>query len=189
MIADMRAFQFIPQGLPRAKEVRGPYPALGLLPSVVALLGLATSAACGSDPADVAGTYTVAVTNRTNGCNLNNWTEGSSQSGIPLLITQADEDITATVEQAWGLAVAVWLGSRSFVGTVDGHDIEATLHGTNTFNMNGCTYTLNAELIGEHSGDALSGRLNYRGLGNGTDACATITDCVSFQEFAGVRPP
>ena len=43
----------------------------------LALASLLALAACTS-PADVAGTYTIALTNRANGCNLQNWTVGET---------------------------------------------------------------------------------------------------------------
>src|SRR5215831_1933245 len=100
---------------------------------------------CGSD-VNVAGTYTVAVTNGENGCNLQNWNVGNSASGIPLMITQNGSALTATVNGLTGTYLNLVLGSSAFTGTVSGNDINLRLVGTRTGNMASCAYTINADV-------------------------------------------
>jgi hypothetical protein len=64
-------------------------------------LGLA--AACGSDPANVAGTYAMALTNRANGCAIANWTEGPIGGTVTMVVTQSGASASADVQ---GLARA-----------------------------------------------------------------------------------
>jgi hypothetical protein len=45
--------------------------------------------ACGDDPADFTGSYTINVTNRANDCGFDNWMEGDTASNITMTITQA----------------------------------------------------------------------------------------------------
>ena len=44
---------------------------------------------CAEDPANVEGVYTVAVTNRENGCGFQNWVEGDSSTGIEVTVTNS----------------------------------------------------------------------------------------------------
>lgn len=152
-------------------------------------LAAAALAACSSSPANVAGDYTVAVTNRDNGCNLANWTVGSSASNIGVTITQSGADAQATVNGLTGAYVSAALGSNVFVGTVDGDHLSLTLFGTRSQTMGNCTFTYNADLAADLNVDALTGTIDYTAKGNNNPDCATITGCVSRQDFNGTRPP
>jgi hypothetical protein len=156
---------------------------------VSALFLLAAIASCGSDPADVAGNYSTAVTNRENGCNFDNYTEGESSSNIPVVITQEGEDATATVGGVAGGVLDFWLGSRAFAGTVDGNNVDLTLFGENSFNDGNCSFTFNAELTAEVDGDVITGNIRYRAATNNNPDCSAIEGCVTRQEFNGTRPP
>ncbi len=145
-------------------------------------------AACG-DTADVAGTYTVAVTNGDNGCGFDNWTVGDTASNITFSITQDGDMVTGTVEGATGLYLGVLLGSNVFTGTVSGDELEMTLHGTTQGTMGNCSYNVNATIHGEVDGDFLTGHIEYTTATNGSPECGTLEGCVSMQSFNGARPP
>ncbi len=155
-------------------------------------LGLAVVAGCGSDdPANVEGNFTVAVTNRDNGCNIPSWTVGDSQANIPVVITQEGTAVTATVMGFTGASLNIGLGSNVFSGTVDGNDLDLDLFGTRPQMKDTCTYTLNGKIVGSIDGDTLEGRVNYS-IATTTPTnpdCASIQGCLSFQEFNGTRPP
>lgn len=149
-------------------------------------------AACGSDdPADVAGNYTVAVTNRDNGCNFPNYTVGDTSSGIPVMITQEGEDVTATVMGLTGAGLNLGLGSNMFTGKVDDENLNLDLFGTRPQMQNTCTYTFNAKILANVEGDTLEGRVEYRAATTtpSNPDCASIQGCLTFQEFNGTRPP
>lgn len=152
-------------------------------------LALALLAGCGSDPAAVAGDYTVAVTLRDNGCNLQNWTVGMSYTGVQVTITQSGASATALVTGLSALSIDALLGSNAFTGSVDGDKIDLTNHGTASKNSGNCTYTYNGVITGTLTGDALAGRLTFTGAGNGNSDCTGITGCVSYEDFNGTRPP
>lgn len=154
-----------------------------------ALLALVVVAACSSSPANVAGDYSVALTNRANGCNFQNWTVDATTQGVSVTITQQDADATATVNGVAGGYLDVVLGGHAFAGTVDGDDVDLTLFGTRSGTMGNCTYTFNAIMHGTLAGDALSGTIDYAAKTNGNPDCAPIEGCATVQEFAGVRPP
>ncbi len=143
----------------------------------------------GYKDADVAGEYTVAITNGSNGCGFTNWTEGDTSTGIPFSVTQDGERLTGTVGGSSGLFLDLWLGDRVYTGTVSGNNVELTLYGTTTNTSGNCTYTVNSTIDGEIDGDVLVGDIRYRAATNGNPDCQTIEGCVSRQSFNGTRPP
>jgi hypothetical protein len=145
-------------------------------------------AACGG-PANVAGDYTLALTNHDNGCNLGNWTVGDTATGVPVTITQASGNATADVAGLGRVALDAGLGGHTFTGPVDGNDIDLELFGTRSFNQGNCTYTYNAEIFGTVSGNSLDGEIHYTAATNNNPDCTTLQGCVSIQAFSGVRPP
>ena len=151
--------------------------------------------ACGGDddfestPLDVSGAYTVSVTNKTNGCALLNWKEGEQTTGIPLTVLQDGKNISGTIDGLVGSAVAFWIGSASFQGTVDGNVVHAENFGTKAFNENACTYTINMVMDATLDGNALQGAIHYTPKTNDSPDCGVLANCTSLQEFSGSRPP
>ncbi len=155
-------------------------------------LGLLVVAACGSDgPADVEGNYTVAVTNRDNGCNLADYVVGDMSAGIGVVITQDGSDVTATVQGLVGAALTLRLGSNVFSGKVDDETLSLDLYGQRPQMKDTCTFTMNAKIVGKVDGDTLHGRVEYRAATTtpSNPDCAPIQGCLTFQEFNGTRPP
>jgi hypothetical protein len=152
-------------------------------------LGIAALAGCGSDPADVAGDYTVAVTNRDNGCDLTNWTQGNTADSIPVEISQNGEAATADVMGLVGGLLDAWLGSSLFTGTVDGSHLDLLLTGTTAYQQGECDYTIDATIDATITGDVLTGNILYEAQTDGDPECGDLTGCVSIQEFNGTRPP
>ncbi|MGE0868926.1 MAG: hypothetical protein AB7P03_10195 [Kofleriaceae bacterium] len=151
---------------------------------------VAALAGCGSsEPADVEGTYTIAVTNRDNGCNFNDWTVNESTPGIGVVINQEDDAVTATIQGAVGVFLNFALGSDTYSGSVDGDAVDLVLHGTRSATMGNCTFTYNSEIHATADGDTLVGRVEYIAAGNGNPDCASIDGCVTYQDFNGTRPP
>jgi hypothetical protein len=156
------------------------YPVLGLMLAV---------AACSDDPADVEGTYSIAVTNGDNGCELDNWTEGESAQNIQAEITQDGDSASASVGGITGGVLDFWLGGHVFTGTVDGTDLVLTLTGNNPLSEGNCAYTFDAVLDGAITGDVITGEIRYEAQTNGGTDCGTLTGCASVQAFNGTRPP
>ena len=152
------------------------------------LIWVIACAACGS-PANVAGDYTVALTNHDNGCNLGNWTVGNMLTNVDVTITQSGDKLTATVGGLAGAALDVGLGGHVYNGHVDGTDVDLDLFGTRSMNSGNCTFTYNSTIIGSLSVDTLSGEIHYTAATNGNPDCATLQGCLSVQSFNGVRPP
>ena len=155
----------------------------------VLLVGFAVYGGCGGDPVDATGSYSIAVTNRANGCEFDNWNEGDTASNIPVTVAQDGDEVTATVEGLTGGFLSLALGSNVFAGTVEGNDLSLTLFGTTSTNEGNCTYTINAVLDGTLEGDVLQGEIRYESATNGNPDCAAIEGCASVQDFNGTRPP
>ena len=153
------------------------------------LTGIAALAGCGSDPADVAGDYTIAVTSRDNGCDLTNWQEGATAQGIMVEITQSGGNASADVAGIVGGLLDTWLGSSVFTGSVDGSSILLELVGTTMYSQGTCDYTFDAEIDAEIDGDVLTGFIRYRAVTDDSNECGSLTGCESVQEFNGTRPP
>ena len=153
------------------------------------LAGIAALAACGSDPVNAEGTYTISVTNRDNGCNFNNWTVGDSAAGIQVVVNQEGTAVNADVMGATRVYLDLILGSHVYNGTVDGSDLNLDIVGTRSAAMGNCTLTIDSQLLATLNGDVLTGRLNYHYHGNGNSDCAPYDGCTSFQEMNGTRPP
>ncbi len=150
---------------------------------------LVVTGACGSDPVDAAGDYTISVTNRENGCEFDNWEVGNSASNIGLVITQDGDAVNGTITGATGTFLTLVLGSNVFQGSVDGNDVDMTIFGTRSTTEGNCTWSINASVDGSLDGDVLTGNLNYAAATNGNPDCASLEGCVSRQEFNGTRPP
>jgi len=144
---------------------------------------------CGSDPADVAGDYTISITNRDNGCMFANWAVGEQTTGVRVTITQDGETASASVEGTAGAFFDLWLGSHVYTGTVDGDDMTLELFGNRPQTAGNCAFTYNSRIVGSINGDALSGRVEYTAKTNNNPDCAALESCLSFQDFNGTRPP
>ena len=143
---------------------------------------------CG-EPANVAGSYTVAVTNGANGCSFDNYVEGDTAQGIPVTITQSGETATAVVEGITALGLTLLFGSNQFEGEVSGSSLYLQVFGSNSFSEGNCTFTYNGVIDAELSGDVLTGELRYQAATVDNPDCASIEGCVTVQRFNGTRPP
>ncbi len=157
-------------------------------PRLAAAFACVLAVGCGED-ADVAGAYTITVTNRDNGCEFANWTVGNTAAGIPVSITQDGARVTATVEGGVGALLTLSLGANVYTGDVDGDALALTLYGTRSQSRGNCTFTNNSTLRATLDGDTLVGRIDYTTATNGNPDCAPVEGCVTFQDFNGTRPP
>lgn len=154
--------------------------------TIAALLGACSSS---SPPKNVAGDYSVNVVDRANGCNLSNWTEGQSSTGISVTVTQSGATAQVTINGAVGVYVNAVIGGQAFDGAVAGADLDAALHGTRQYTMGNCAYTYTADLAATLTGDTLAGTITYTPMTNGSPDCGTLASCQSVQDFNGLRPP
>jgi len=144
-------------------------------------------AACGTDTAQIAGTYTTALTNGANGCNYANWQVGNMTTGVSVQFTQSNTNVSATVQGVPGGALSLAFGNNVFTGSIDGTALDLTLTGTVPQATGNCAFTRNAEIIGTYANNSINGTIHYTNADNKNSDC--VEGCDSMQDFAGSRPP
>jgi hypothetical protein len=148
------------------------------------------AAACGDgSPTNVAGDYTLALTNHENGCSFQTWTVGDTTTGLPLTIVQNGTAVTGVIGGAAGTWMRLVLGSDAFAGTVTGNALHLVLNGTRAYTEGGCTYTIIGTADAEVAQDVLTGGIVYTTATNGSPDCGALAGCQSIQVFNGTRPP
>jgi len=145
--------------------------------------------AVGCAPADVAGNYTVNVTNGENECGFGGWDPDGETLAVPVVITQDGDVVQVTVEGAPGVFFDIVAGSRRFNGTVGGSHVQGDLIGSVTGRQGDCAYTITVELDADVSGDVIMGQLAYRPITNHHADCGVLETCSNVQLFNGTRPP
>jgi hypothetical protein len=159
--------------------------------SLAFLLPLLGLGGCGSDDeftADVAGSYTIAITNGASSCSFDNWVEGKETSGIGLVMTQEGQKVSATLDGATGALFNLLFGSADFDGTIKGSAVTLTNYGSRALQDGNCSYTYNATVTATQSKDAIEGTITYATKTNGNPDCTAI-ECSAKQRFNGTRPP
>jgi hypothetical protein len=158
--------------------------------SLAWVLVAASAVACGGDPKNFTGMYSLSLTNGENGCAFANYTVGQTTTGVPITITQVEGDanLVVQVEGVAGLFVFAATGSTQFQGSVDGSNMEATIVGTTDIQDGACTYRVNATIDATLTGDTLTGTIRYLTPNNDPD-CSSRENCRTVQNFNGTRPP
>jgi hypothetical protein len=145
--------------------------------------------ACSSSPVNVAGSYSVQLSNGSNGCMFQNYTVGSDTMNVPVTVTQNGSTATAVVSGVAGDYLNLVLGSDSFSGSVDGDSLDLTLTGTRALSSGNCAYTYNATLNASLVDNSLTGTVDYTADTNNGSDCGALVGCVTTQNLAGSRPP
>jgi hypothetical protein len=152
------------------------------------LLGLAGCGGGDEFTSDVAGKYTVALTNGASSCNFDMWMEGQETTGIGLAITQEGQKVHATLDGPTALFFTVAFGSAEFDGSIQGNALTLTNYGQRTASQGNCSYTYNATVKATQTGDSISGTITYATKTNGNPDCDAV-ECSASQELSGSRPP
>jgi hypothetical protein len=146
--------------------------------------------ACGSDtPADVAGTYTVSLTVQKNECGILGNSVGESSTGVTVVVTTTGSQVQAQVQGVAGLALGLEMGGSTFQGNVSGNALDLSISGTMPGSNGTCAYTRKAHLVGNVTGDLITGSVTYSYVTNKTADCGTRDTCQDVQIFNGTRPP
>jgi len=149
-------------------------------------LAFVAAVACSSGnngpPANVAGTYTLTVTDGQNGCSIPNFTNGAASTGVMITITQNGSSVSATVMGYSGLVLAFSTGN-TLSGTISGS--EATLSATGNHTQGNCAYTTTASASMTFNGKQVQGAISYTDSGNGSSDCGALQQCTSTQTFTG----
>jgi hypothetical protein len=151
-------------------------------------LALVAAAACSSNndtpPAEVAGTYTLTVTDQQNGCQVQNFTTNASQTGIMVSITQNGSVVSATVMGYSGLVLAFATGN-TLSGTIQGS--YASLQSSANHVLGNCAYSTTATANMHFAGNQVDGTILYTDTGNGSADCGVLQMCTSTQTLIGSR--
>jgi hypothetical protein len=146
--------------------------------------------ACGSDtPANVAGTYTLALTIEKNDCGILANAVGTSSTGVTVVVTQDGSNVTAKVQGVAGLGLGLATGSDTFTGKLSGNTLDLSISGTVSGSSSTCAFTRDAHLVATISGDVLTGSVTYTYATNKTPDCGTRDTCQDVQLLNGTRPP
>ena len=159
--------------------------------SLAILLPLLGLCGCSSDnefTADVAGNYTIAITNGASTCKFDNWVEGKTTSGIGLAITQDGQKIRGTLDGVTGALFTLLFGSADFDGTIKGSSVNLTNYGSRAMQDGNCSYTYNSSVSATQSKDTIEGTITYATKTNDNPDCAAV-ECSATQRFNGTRPP
>jgi hypothetical protein len=160
---------------------------LAIVLPLVLLVGCDSDGEFTADGGDVAGSYTVAITNGASTCSFG-WEEGKETTGIELTITQAGQNLHATLGGATGAWFALLFGTADFDGTLKANALELTNYGERTAQQGNCSYTYNSNVQATQTNDTIEGTITYVTKTNGNPDCAAI-ECSATQRFSGNRPP
>jgi hypothetical protein len=154
------------------------------------LVVLLLAAGCGSDsPANVAGTYTLALTVQENACGILRNDVGTSSTGVEVVVTQTGSDVSAKIQGAGGALLALAMGTDTFTGKVSGDALDLAIDGTMPGSSGTCAFTRKARLQAKLTGDVLTGTVTYTFATNKTADCGVRDTCQDVQAFNGTRPP
>jgi hypothetical protein len=145
-------------------------------------------AGCGSGATEVTGTYGITATNGFNGCDLPQWSGGDATATGSLSISQSGDVLAGTA--TGGLADTYFspmLGSTAFTGSVDGADVSLSHTGSTSFSQGACDYVVKTTINGTVHDGAVTGIIYYETQTNGSPDCGKIQNCMTGQNFDGVR--
>ncbi len=161
-----------------------------LMQRAALILAVLAAGACGGDAtANVAGTYTLALTVQENQCGILTSDAGTSSTGVTVVVTQDGPNVTAKVQGVAGVALSLATGSDTFTGRVSGNSLDLSIIGTVAGSSGTCAFTRDAHLVGTLAGDLLTGSVTYTYATNKTADCGIRDACQDMQLFNGTRPP
>jgi hypothetical protein len=154
-----------------------------LLTTLVAMVAACSGNDSDGPPAQVAGNYTLTITDQQNGCNVENFTTNASQSGTVIAIAQDGSSLSMTAMSTQGLVLAFAAGD-TLAGTIDGS--QASLSSSSGLSQGGCQYSTTATTNAHFSDSQVTGTILYTQMGNGSSDCV-VQQCTSTQTFTGSR--
>jgi hypothetical protein len=158
------------------------------LPFLLPLLGLCSCSSNDEFTADVAGVYSVGITNQESTCPFDNWVVGKETPGIGLSITQDGQTVHGALDGLIGVFFAAAFGSANFDGSIKGNSLTLNNYGTRAQMMGNCSFTYNATVQGTQTGDSIAGTITYSAATNNNPDCSAV-ECSASQKFSGSRPP
>jgi hypothetical protein len=161
---------------------------LAVVVAVSALVAACSGSDSTSPPSNVAGTYSVSITNTNNDCQYANWTIGNTAQNIQFDVTQNGASASGNVKGLANIYFAV-LGIGTLTGNVNGDSASLTAVGTTPLTKGACQYHVQATATFTLTGNTINGSMVYTNQTNNDPSCGTLTTCSSTQSVAGSRPP
>lgn len=143
---------------------------------------------CGGEPANVAGMWSMNVTNGENGCSIDNWTVGDTTEAVPLTLTQADATVNGSVGGTVGVGANLVFGTNQLSGLASGRHVDLRLVGR-AQSSGSCAYTPVLDLSADVNGDTMSGTITWSYDTNSSADCGYRATCETVQSMNAARPP
>ncbi len=137
-------------------------------------------------PVDVAGEYTVSLTNTSNDCMMP-WKDGATTNGVLFTIRQTGTQLKAEADGDAALSLVLLTGTNLFDGDVHGNGFTLLAQGPTVFSAGNCMYTVNATVEGTIEGNTIHGTLTYAPVVSSDPECAQYA-CAAVEDFTGARP-
>ena len=99
------------------------------------------------------------------------------------------DQASGQVQGVAGLALGLEMGGSTFQGNVSVNALDLSISGTMPGSNGTCAYTRKAHLVGNVTGDLITGSVTYSYVTNKTADCGTRDTCQDVQIFNGTRPP
>lgn len=164
---------------------------------MLVIAGACAALGCGDEakgpvvetPANLAGDYSVDLTNEYNDCAtmVMKWMDGAVSEDVPFTITQNGVHVSAETMGAPAIAFLLLTGSLPFEGEIHGSHFLLVNTGTKLYDFDACSYTINATVEGDVDGDTITGTLVYSPVVGDDPACHDYA-CRAEQSFTGTRP-
>jgi hypothetical protein len=156
----------------------------------------ACSAASTASVPNVSGTYALSVVDGTNTCEIAGVTEGTSTSGVPLMVSQdsvTPQNMTVVLGGNAGALLSTVMGSSTLTGTLGSYQVlltpESPDSGAPPMGMlDGCSYSAAATLTLNFAGDTVQGTMIYT-LNTSGSTCQPLYNCQTVQALSGVLTP
>jgi hypothetical protein len=160
------------------------------------VVAVACSAASTASVPNVSGTYTLSVVDGTNTCDIAGVSEGTSTSGVPLMVSQdsvTPQNMTVVLGGNAGALLGAVMGSSTLTGTLGSYQVVLTPDTPDsgsvpTGTLNGCMYQATATLTLNFAGDTVQGTMIYTLNTTGT-TCQALENCQTVQALSGVLVP
>jgi hypothetical protein len=137
-------------------------------------------------PVDVAGEYTVSLTNTTNDCMMP-WKDGATTNGVLFTIRQTGTQLTAEADGDAALSLVLLTGTNLFDGNIHGNGFTLVADGPTVFQAGNCMYNVDATVEGTIVDNIIHGTLTYSPVFGSDPECAQYA-CTAVEDFTGTRP-
>jgi hypothetical protein len=131
---------------------------------------------------DLAGGYSITLTNASNDCELDSFPSGETTQGS-LTISQGSDQAIAELSGYAAAPFQTLLGGAALTGSASNGAGHFLLYGTPQFKLGDCDYRLNAELGVARDGDRLVGTVAWTAVTDHAASCGVLETCRTIQNL------